>query len=167
LLLTTALLAALVGEQPFPPVTPRNLDSRPHRFRPASSLRGTVSRASDPMVVGPLASEEIVAVVAGHQRELEYCYDRRLTTEPELAGQVDVMFVVSGIGTVASARVASSSANDPALENCVAVWFLGMQFPAPTRGQRVVVRYPLLFTPRLDPTFPGSQPGCDAPNVVR
>jgi hypothetical protein len=106
-----------------------------------------VSRARVPTVVGPLAPEEIIAVVDDHQRELEYCYDRRLTREPQLAGQVDLMFVVSGIGTVANARVASSRANDASLEDCLVTWFLGMQFPVPSRGQPVIVRYPLLFTP--------------------
>ena len=152
MLVTTALLAVLVGDPLLPPVTPRTYDHGPISFRfdmvsPPRRPEGTVSRVGDPIVVGSLEPEEIVPVVEGRQRELEYCYDRRLSRQPQLAGQVDVMFVVSGIGTVASARVASSSADDPPLEDCLLIWFREMQFPVPSRGQRVIVFYALLLTP--------------------
>jgi hypothetical protein len=121
--------------------------SRRRSFDPALAERGVVSRPSDPVVVGPLAAAEIVAVVDQDLHRLRYCYERRLRLRPDLTGTVTVMFVVSGIGTVANARIGSSTTNDPALEDCLAIPFRGMQFPAPAGGHRVVVSYPLLFSP--------------------
>jgi TonB family protein len=111
---------------------------------PAPSV---VTRPRDPLVVGPLATSAIVAVVDRRMHEIRYCYHRRLLRQPQLAGELAVRFTVSGSGRVASAHVSSSTVPDAAVGDCAATYFRWMQFPAPAGGRRVVVSYPFLFSP--------------------
>jgi TonB family protein len=62
---------------------------------------------------------------------------------------VRIRFVIKASGVVKSSVVASSSMDNPAVEQCVARVISSIGFPARDRGGMVVVTYPFTFELQL------------------
>jgi outer membrane biosynthesis protein TonB len=90
-----------------------------------------------------LDKDIIRRIVRRHLERLRYCYERRLVEAPELAGTVEVTFLIGGAGAVVSSS--ATGVGDNLLETCVADVVHRMQFPRPKRGSLVQVRYPFHF----------------------
>ena len=95
-----------------------------------------------PEVRGALDKEIIRRVVRQHRNEIRYCYEKELQKNPKLAGTVTVNFIISGTGSVMSARVSSSTVNNSTVEGCMAGKIQRWVFPEPRGGGIVTVNYP-------------------------
>jgi len=107
----------------------------------------SVSTVGDPVIMGALDRSVTDAVVKRRMNQIRYCYQREITSDPNIAGKVVVKFVVAGDGTVSSASIESSTMGNTAVESCVTSRFLRMMFPEPKGGGIVVVSYAFLFSP--------------------
>jgi hypothetical protein len=79
------------------------------------------------------------------------CYVDALATNPKLAGQIDLWFVIVGDknigGIVESVDVLNKSTlRDPDVIECLRESFLGVTFPPPKGGGAVTVEYPIIFS---------------------
>jgi TonB family protein len=102
--------------------------------------------SSDPTVMGSLDKELIRQVIRRNVGKIRYCYETQLTRNPKLNGKVAIKFVISPSGTVSTASVAQSTANNPELESCVASRVRLLEFPKPKGGGMVIVTYPFVFS---------------------
>jgi TonB family protein len=102
--------------------------------------------SGDPIILGALDRELIDAVIRRHMNQVRYCYQRELTRDPNITGEVVVKFEIAADGTVTSAEVKSTTMNHEAVQSCVVGRFMRMQFPGPKGGGIVIVSYPLVFT---------------------
>ena len=94
---------------------------------------------------GCLDKELIRKVIRQNLAGFRYCYESLLNRDPGLEGKVSVRFEISQSGKVPSSSVASSTANNPELEQCVSDRTRLLQFPAGKWPGRVGVTYPFLF----------------------
>jgi len=79
------------------------------------------------------------------------CYGDALATNPKLAGEIVLWFVIVGDksvgGIVESVDVLNKSTlRDPDVIECLRESFLGVTFPPPKGGGAVTVEYPILFS---------------------
>jgi len=110
--------------------------------------------AASPVVQGSLDKDIIRRVIRRHQNEVKYCYERVLVKQPDLAGKVDLKFVIDSAGNVSSSSITKSTIGNAEVEQCVAARAQRWKFPQPTGGGIVVVNYPFVFTTgeaRVDP----------------
>jgi pSer/pThr/pTyr-binding forkhead associated (FHA) protein len=119
--------------------------------RGAGRLGGRRSRAPDvvpgqAVVKGSLDKEIIRRVIRRHINEVKYCYEKELTTNPDLKGRVSIQFTISGSGQVIASVVQSSDMRNPACEQCIAQAVRRWLFPKPEGGGIVIVTYPFLLT---------------------
>jgi hypothetical protein len=70
-------------------------------------------------VVGGLTADEVGRIIRRHWNEIKYCYEKELAKDPNLAGKVAVSFVIGPVGDVGEARVAESTLNNSAAEECM------------------------------------------------
>jgi TonB family protein len=99
-------------------------------------------------VFGSMDKNVIRRVVRRHLSEVRYCYQSKgLPTNPRLAGNVKVNFVIGKTGRVRRAMIASSTLRHPATQRCITTAMRRWRFPKPTGGGMVVVRYPFAFRP--------------------
>jgi TonB family protein len=96
-------------------------------------------------VHGALAKEAIRRAIQRHLNEVRFCYTEGLRQKPDLEGRVQVMFVISGSGTVQQASVVESDLHQPGVEQCISAAVRRWNFPAPDGGGYVTVRYPFVF----------------------
>lgn len=116
----------------------------------AGGLRGRQSsvpqvRAGSANVRGSLSAEVIRRVVRRHTNEIRFCYEQGLNSNPELAGRVQVRFVITPTGAVQTSMVAGSSLGNSGVENCIARSVRRWSFPAPDGGGIVIVNYPFML----------------------
>ncbi len=116
----------------------------------AGGLRGRESsvpqvRAGSADVRGSLSAEVIRRVVRRHTNEVRFCYEQGLNSNPELAGRVQVRFVITPTGAVQTSMVAGSSLGNRNVENCIATAVRRWSFPAPDGGGIVIVNYPFML----------------------
>lgn len=104
-------------------------------------------RVAGARVMGSLARDTIQHYIREQRNQLRSCYERRLQHDPDLVGRVEVTFVISDNGQVASATVAESELGDPEVEDCVVDVFRGLTFPRPEGGGIYIITYPLRFQP--------------------
>lgn len=107
---------------------------------------GLIQPAQNEVILGALRPDQIRPVIQRHLSQIRYCYQRQLTRDAELAGKVEVKFVISADGSVSKAEVRSSTVENQTLNRCLEGRFLRMRFPAPSGGGIVLVRYPFLFS---------------------
>lgn len=101
--------------------------------------------ASEIRVQGSLEADLIQRVVRRAMPQIRYCYQRELTKNPSLRGQMTVKFLISPSGKVASATSKESTLDSSSVEACVSGRFMRMVFPEPPGGGIVIVNYPLVF----------------------
>lgn len=99
------------------------------------------------VVLGALDRSVIEAVVKRNRAQIQYCYQRELTKNPNLAGSVTVKFVIARDGTVSTATTKSTTLRNELVEACINARFMRFQFPEPRGGGIVVVSYPFVFSP--------------------
>ena len=112
---------------------------------------GSVSSAhglgvGDPIILGALAKEEIDRTILRHLEQLRGCFDQAVEADPPLSGKIVIKFVVAKDGTVASAKVNSTSLDSPDIGPCICHRFMYLKFPQPKGGGIVIVSYPFVFT---------------------
>jgi outer membrane biosynthesis protein TonB len=111
------------------------------------NVRGKVRKAPTRAITasgGTLSREAIQQVVSAHMHEVQACYERSLLTQPGLSGKIVFDWQIAMGGGVASARLANSTMNSPAVATCILMLIRGWRFPSPVGGA-VDVRYPFVF----------------------
>jgi hypothetical protein len=96
-------------------------------------------------VRGSLSKEVIRRTIQRHTNQVRFCYEQGLSQRPDLAGRVDMQFVIAPSGAVQAAEVASSTLQEARTENCIRDAVRRFAFPAPDGGGVVIVRYPFVF----------------------
>jgi hypothetical protein len=99
----------------------------------------------DAEVRGSLSKEVIRRTIQRHANEVRFCYEQGLAQRPDLAGRVDLQFVIAPSGAVQAAEVASSTLQEARTEDCIRKAVRRFAFPAPDGGGVVIVRYPFVF----------------------
>lgn len=116
---------------------------------PAASLgqKGQIPTASggEPVVLGELSPDVISAVLKRNMNQVRYCYQRELTKDPDLGGEIVVKFVIASDGTVSQSTIQSTTMHNDAVESCINARILRMQFPEPKGGGIVIVTHPFTF----------------------
>lgn len=107
--------------------------------QPAKPLRPQDTRS-------PSAIQKVLTEERAHIRK---CYDEALKTNPGIAGDLVVAFVVHADGTVKSAEInwPESDIHVPELEECALARVREFIFPASSRGMESRVNYPYNFNP--------------------
>lgn len=109
---------------------------------------GRIGRlSSDAIILGSLDRSLIDQVIKRHMNQVRYCYQRQLTSNPNLSGKVTVRFVIASDGSVSKASIKSSSLNDKTVESCITSRFMRFSFPEPKGDGIVIVSYPFIFSP--------------------
>lgn len=126
------------------PPTPPNLQLIP---LPATSDDAPLVQFREPQIIGEIDRVRIIEVVASHASAIRDCYTTELAKSPTLAGKMSVKFVIAKDGSVPSARTNPSTLGSAAVNTCVARQFERMKFPKPNVDEKVVIHYPLVFTP--------------------
>lgn len=108
---------------------------------------GPSIRTGTATVGGALSQETIRRYIRRNLAQIRYCYEHELARRPDLAGRVQIQFIINGSGSVTSSRVAGSTMGSPEVEGCVARAVERIAFPAPENGGVVIVTYPFMFQP--------------------
>lgn len=96
--------------------------------------------------VGCLDKELIRRIVREHLGQVKYCYESLLSSNPNLQGRVVVKWHVTGSGIVDASEVTSSTAQTPALGQCLVGRIRTWKFPAAKQVEAgFVVSYPFVF----------------------
>ncbi|MEO0814370.1 MAG: AgmX/PglI C-terminal domain-containing protein, partial [Myxococcota bacterium] len=80
-----------------------------------------------------------------NRNQIRFCYEKELQRNQELAGKVQMKWVISATGSVARSQVTSNSMQTPAVGQCLKQKIMGWKFPAPAGGGIVEVNYPFVF----------------------
>ena len=105
----------------------------------------------NPIIMGALDKSLIDRVIKQHMNQIKHCYQRELNANPTLGGLVTVKFVITGDGTVSSAKTIKSTLSGKgasSVNSCINSRFLAFQFPKPKGGGMVIVQYPFIFQPK-------------------
>lgn len=113
-------------------------------------MGGTAASYFEPVqeeatVAGGLDMDQIAAVIARHQGEIIYCYEKGLQVKSSLSGRVGIRWVINGAGKVSTAAIESSSLKSAQVEGCIVSRLKGWQFPKPVGGVNVKVSYPFVL----------------------
>jgi hypothetical protein len=134
-----ALLESAPGPLPTKPSEP--LWKKQGWPRPRTSVR------QGPLTVqGGLSPDVIGRVVRESFGRFRVCYDDSLSTDPNLAGRVEVKFVIDRSGKVSSISNGVSEIPDPRFVACLFREFRNLSFPPPA-GDVVSVVFPVMFAP--------------------
>lgn len=105
-----------------------------------------VAMVDDETVIeGGLDRDAIAEVIRRNLGQIRYCYERQLSSNPELYGKVLVKFTIGAAGDVSGQRVDSSTLKSSMVEGCIMRRMAGWKFPEPKGGTQVNVSYPFLF----------------------
>lgn len=138
-------------------------DLAPHAARRDDPLAGPVSSTGGAEVTGGSIDKEVIRrVIRRHINEVRFCYEKELTKNPKLAGNVAVSFRISTSGAVDKSEIKSSTLNNADVESCIATRVLTWVFPAPIGGP-VGITYPFVLRSAADATASG---GPTVPNVA-
>lgn len=115
------------------------------------------AREADPLAPrGRLDPAVIQRVVRANFGAFRACYERGLTKNPELAGRVQVRFVIERDGSVSHAADDGSTMPDRAVTECVVRAYSKLSYPRP-KGGIVTVVYPIVFRPDADEPPPETE----------
>lgn len=103
---------------------------------------------------GSLDKELIRRVIRQHMGEIRLCYEKELTKNPTLQGQILTQFTISKDGAVTSATIKSSTLRSAAVESCVTAAVARWTFPKPQGGGQVLITYPFGFKTAGDEEAP-------------
>ncbi len=111
---------------------------------PVSSRSAGTVQLGGPEVSGSLSSEAVSRVLRAQVGRLRACYESGLARNPQLAGRLNVRFVIGQNGEVLSAISGGSSLGDGSVIGCVLATVRSVRFPPPASGF-VTVLFPLTF----------------------
>jgi hypothetical protein len=97
---------------------------------------------SNPIPVGGLDKSIIKRYVKRNLSKIQYCYESQLLASPNLAGTVNVAFMIAPDGTVQTSK---ATGLDDSVASCVAGVVKNISFPRPSDGGPVQVTYPFIF----------------------
>ena len=102
--------------------------------------------------VGTIDRDAVRRVVLAHKNQIESCYTRELnkldrTKRAELSGKVVLKWDIVERGAAKNVKVASSTLNNKAIEECMRARLATWQFPEPPAGLVGEVTYPFLLKP--------------------
>jgi outer membrane biosynthesis protein TonB len=123
----------------------------PASSEPAAQAKGPVDARTP---------QEIQRVITENRHAVRACYEAALETNPGIAGDLVVAFVIDPFGEVKSAEVtwAESQIHVPELDECATKAVGNWRFPASSRGLESRVSYPFNLNPPRD--LPGTpEPG--------
>jgi len=96
-------------------------------------------------IIGGLSREAIRRVVRRNVRQVRFCYEQGLQSNPSIEGRVVVSWTIDGTGRVQSSNVASTTLGNAQVESCIANAVRRWSFPQPDGGMPVGVNYPFLL----------------------
>jgi Ca-activated chloride channel family protein len=96
-------------------------------------VQGTVQIGS-PQVSGNLPGDVIRRVALGGASRMRQCYEAGLRSRPNLAGRVNLRFVIGQGGEVLSAMDGGNSIGDSSTVNCLLIALRSLAFPRPSSG---------------------------------
>ena len=105
------------------------------------------SIGGEQITMGGMDASLVDAVIKRNLARFKYCYQRELTTDPDLGGKVTVKFTIIGDGTVSAALTKASSIGNTSVDSCLNKVMMGLNFPEPKGGGIVLVSYPFVFSP--------------------
>ena len=97
------------------------------------------------VIEGGLDRDAIAEVIRRNLGQIRYCYERQLSSNPDLYGKVLVKFTIGANGEVLDQRVDSSTLKSSMVEGCIMRRMAAWKFPEPKGGTLVRVSYPFLF----------------------
>ena len=97
------------------------------------------------VIMSALSRETIFKLVDEFKDDYKKCYEIGLKQDLYLQGEVTVNFIVSGKGSVSSAKINRSTMNNEIVEKCVVEVTKKLHFPAPRGGGIAIVNYPFVF----------------------
>ena len=98
-------------------------------------------KVGDPNAQAGLDKAIIRRYIKRNVQKIQYCYEKELISNPQLAGTVTVRFTIGADGVVSQ----STGHGMPPVDACVANVIAAIQFPAPQGGGVVNVSYPFVF----------------------
>ena len=105
-----------------------------------------VGGGDETVVVGAIDRDAIDAAIKAHKDEFQYCHEREMNAgHPKLAGKIIAAFVIGGSGRSSQLAIASSSMDDANVDRCVLSVISRIQFPLPSGGVPVTIKYPFNF----------------------
>ncbi len=93
---------------------------------------------------GGLTKDQIMRVVRSHMAALKYCYEKELQRKPNLAGKLELRWMIKPDGRVDRVGTASNTMGDKDVDSCMQRQIKGWVFPkasAPT----LVQKFPFFF----------------------
>lgn len=96
-------------------------------------------------IEGGLDRDAIAEVIKRNLGQIRYCYERQLSSNPDLYGKVLVKFVIGADGLLSSQKVDTTTLKSEMVEGCILRRMAGWKFPLPKGGTQVRVSYPFLF----------------------
>lgn len=107
---------------------------------------GDVAMVDEETVIeGGLDRDVIADVIRRNLGQIRYCYERQLSSNPELYGKLLVKFTINAGGLVMEPKIDSTTLKSAMVEGCVLRRLAGWKFPLPKGGTQVRVSYPFLF----------------------
>ncbi|MDX9730649.1 MAG: AgmX/PglI C-terminal domain-containing protein [Bdellovibrionales bacterium] len=107
---------------------------------------GDVAMVDEETVIeGGLDRDVIADVIRRNLGQIRYCYERQLSSNPDLYGKLLVRFTIDAGGGVLEPKVDTSTLKSSLVEGCVLRRLAGWKFPLPKGGTQVRVSYPFLF----------------------
>ncbi|CAN5397900.1 hypothetical protein BH10BDE1_BH10BDE1_19770 [soil metagenome] len=107
---------------------------------------GDVAMVDEETVIeGGLDRDVIADVIRRNLGQIRYCYERQLSSNPELYGKLLVKFTIDAGGGVLEPKIDTSTMKSSLVEGCVLRRLAGWKFPLPKGGTQVRVSYPFLF----------------------
>jgi len=97
------------------------------------------------VIEGGLDRDVIAEVIRRNLGQIRYCYERQLSSNPDLYGKVLVKFTIGANGDVIEQRIDSSTLKSAMVEGCIMRRMAAWKFPEPKGGTLVRVSYPFLF----------------------
>ena len=85
-------------------------------------------------IMGFCKEKDILRVVGGRQRGIQYCYEKELARNPELNGKVTMGWRIGLDGKVAKVVVQSSTLGNKSVEGCMKRQIQRWRFPKPEGG---------------------------------
>jgi TonB family protein len=156
------VLCALACGPAQPPQTPAApapaSAAEPPASSPEASASGTGTPSPEPLAESQVAAgprdargkEEIARVIADNRTKVRACYETALKTNPGIAGDLVVSFIINPDGSVKNAEVnwSESELHVPELDSCTLEVVQALKFPPSSRGLESKVNYPFNFNPQ-------------------
>lgn len=94
---------------------------------------------------GEISKDQVEKALERALSRFQYCYEKSLLSQPNLAGTLVMEWVISANGKAQSVKVVRSELNQASLHLCVAKEIGQVDFPKP-KGGSVTIQYPFAFS---------------------